>query len=35
VLVASNEMQLQMNQMQKDLAALNEGPAVTCTCSIL
>ena len=38
VVVASNELQqiqLQMGQMQKDLAALNKGPAVTCKCSIM
>ena len=38
VVVASDEvqqMQLQMSQMQKELAALNKGPAVTCNCSVM
>ena len=38
VVVASNELQqiqLQLSQVQKDLAALNKGPAVTCKCSIM
>ena len=38
VVVDSNELQqiqLQMGQVQKDLAALNKLPAVTCNCSIM
>ena len=38
MVVASNEVQqiqLQLGQMQKDLAALNKLPAVTCSCSIM
>ena len=38
VVVNSNELQQlqqQMGQVQKDLAALNKLPAVTCNCSIM